>query len=107
MEAVAHFTAALEQTVQAAAGTRARLREFDLRLGILGPLIAARGYGAREVERQIAHAVELSARIGAGDRIVPALFLNWIAPLQRDRRAASRWRARSRRWRRMAARSTN
>jgi hypothetical protein len=31
------------------------------------------------VERQIAHAVELSARIGAGDRIVPALFLNWIA----------------------------
>ena len=42
-------------------------------------MIAARGYGAREVERQIALAVELSAHIGAGDRIVPALFLNWIA----------------------------
>ena len=79
MEAVAHFTAALEQTSRLPAGRERDEREFDLRLGILGPLIAARGYGAREVERQIAHAVELSARIGAADRIVPALFLNWIA----------------------------
>ncbi|WP_375776672.1 adenylate/guanylate cyclase domain-containing protein [Bradyrhizobium sp. ma5] len=79
MEAVAHFTAALEQTSKLPAGRERDVREFDLRLGILGPLIAARGYGAREVERQIAHAVELSARIGGGDRIVPALFLNWIA----------------------------
>jgi class 3 adenylate cyclase len=79
MEAVAHFTAALEQTSRLPAGRERDEREFDLRLGILGPLIAARGYGAREVERQIALAVELSSRIGTGDRIVPALFLNWIA----------------------------
>jgi class 3 adenylate cyclase len=79
MEAVAHFAAALEQTSNLPAGRERDVREFDLRLGILGPLIAARGYGAREVERQIALAVELSSRIGAGDRIVPALFLNWIA----------------------------
>jgi hypothetical protein len=79
MEAVAHFTAALEQTSKLPPGRERDVREFDLRLGILGPLIAARGYGAREVERQIAHAVELSARIGGGERIVPALFLNWIA----------------------------
>jgi hypothetical protein len=79
MEAVAHFTAALDQALRLPPGGERDEREFDLRLGILGPLIAARGYGAREVERQIAHAVELSARIGAGDRIVPALFLNWIA----------------------------
>jgi class 3 adenylate cyclase len=79
MEAVAHFTAALEQAAKLPAGRERDLREFDLRLGILGPLIAARGYGAREVERQIAQAVELSARIGTSDRIVPALFLNWIA----------------------------
>jgi class 3 adenylate cyclase len=79
MEAVAHFTAALEQAAKLPPGRERDLREFDLRLGMLGPLIAARGYGAREVERQIAHAVELSARLGASDRIVPALFLNWIA----------------------------
>lgn len=79
MEAVAHFTTALEQTSNLPPGRERDVREFDLRLGILGPLIAARGYGAREVERQIAHAVELSARIGGGERIVPALFLNWIA----------------------------
>ena len=79
IEAVAHFTAALEQTSNLPPGRERDVREFDLRLGILGPLIAARGYGAREVERQIAHAVELSARIGGGERIVPALFLNWIA----------------------------
>jgi hypothetical protein len=78
-EAVAHFAAALEQTLRLPPGRERDEREFDLRLGILGPLIAARGYGASEVERQIAHAVELSAHIGAGDRIVPALFLNWIA----------------------------
>jgi class 3 adenylate cyclase len=79
MEAVAHFTAALEQASKLPPGRDRDVREFDLRLGILGPLIAARGYGAREVERQIAHAVDLSARIGGGERIVPALFLNWIA----------------------------
>ena len=79
VEAVAHFTAALEQTSNLPSGRECDVREFDLRLGILGPLIAARGYGAREVERQIAHAVELSTRIGGGERIVPALFLNWIA----------------------------
>ncbi|HEY2248057.1 MAG TPA: adenylate/guanylate cyclase domain-containing protein [Bradyrhizobium sp.] len=79
IEAVAHFSAALEQAARLPPGRERDVREFDLRLGILGPLIAARGYGAREVERQIAHAVELSARIGGGDRIVPALFLNWIA----------------------------
>ena len=78
-EAVAHFAAALEQTLRLPPGRERDEREFDLRLGILGPLIAASGYGASEVERQIAHAVELSAHIGAGDRIVPALFLNWIA----------------------------
>ena len=78
-EAVAHFTAALEQAAKLPPGHERDAREFDLRLGILGPLIAARGYGASEVERQIALAVELSSRIGAGDRIVPALFLNWIA----------------------------
>ncbi|WP_076866245.1 adenylate/guanylate cyclase domain-containing protein [Bradyrhizobium mercantei] len=79
VEAVAHFTAALTQASSLPPGRERDVREFDLRLGILGPLIAARGYGAREVERQIVHAVELSARIGGGDRIVPALFLNWIA----------------------------
>jgi hypothetical protein len=79
IEAVAHFSAALQQAAQLAPGRERDVREFDLRLGMLGPLIAARGYGAREVERQIAHAVELSARIGGGERIVPALFLNWIA----------------------------
>ncbi|MCC8977317.1 adenylate/guanylate cyclase domain-containing protein [Bradyrhizobium acaciae] len=79
VEAVAHFTAALEQTSRLPPGGERDVREFDLRLAILGPLIAARGYGADEVEGQIAHAVELSARIGGGERIVPALFLNWIA----------------------------
>jgi class 3 adenylate cyclase len=79
IEAVAHFTAALEQAARLPPGQERDAREFDLRLGILGPLIAARGYGASEVERQIGHAVELSGRIGASDRIVPALFLNWIA----------------------------
>jgi class 3 adenylate cyclase/ABC-type cobalamin/Fe3+-siderophores transport system ATPase subunit len=79
MEAVAHFTAALEQASNLPPGRERDVREFDLRLGMLGPLIAARGYGAREVERQIARAVELSTHIGGGERIVPALFLNWIA----------------------------
>jgi class 3 adenylate cyclase/energy-coupling factor transporter ATP-binding protein EcfA2 len=79
MEAVAHFTAALEQTSNFPPGRERDVREFDLRLGMLGPLIAARGYGARDVEWQIAQAVELSTRIGGGERIIPALFLNWIA----------------------------
>ena len=52
--------------------------EFELRLEILGPLIAARGYGAAEVEREIDSAVELSTRLGTTDRIVAALFHKWM-----------------------------
>src|SRR6516164_3472018 len=67
MEAVAHFTAALEQASKLPPGRERDVREFDLRLGILGPLIAARGYGAREVERQIA---QVAAHGSTLDRLI-------------------------------------
>jgi class 3 adenylate cyclase/tetratricopeptide (TPR) repeat protein len=78
VEAVAHFTTAVELVSKLPAGSDRDLREFDLRLEILGPLIAARGYGAAEVEREIDFAVELSARLGTSDRIVAALVHKWI-----------------------------
>ncbi|MFI5011634.1 MAG: adenylate/guanylate cyclase domain-containing protein [Hyphomicrobiales bacterium] len=77
-EAVAHFTSAIELTSKLPQGRDRDLREFDLRLEILGPLIAARGYGAAEVEREIDLAFDLSGRLGANDRIVPALVHKWI-----------------------------
>ena len=78
LEAVAHFTTAIESSLKLPAGHDRDVCEFDLRLEILGPLIVARGYGAAEVEREIDLAVDLCNRIGANDRIVPALFLKWI-----------------------------
>src|SRR5262249_16794517 len=61
VEAVAHFTTALEAVSKLPAGSDRDRREFDLRQEILGPLIAARGYGAAEVEREIDFAVDLSS----------------------------------------------
>jgi predicted ATPase len=78
VEAVAHFATAIELLSNLPGGSDRDLREFDLRLEILGPLIAARGYGAAEVEREIDRAVELSTRLGTSDRIVAALVHKWM-----------------------------
>lgn len=78
VEAVAHFATAIESALRLPEGDDRDLREFELRLEILGPLIAARGYGAAEVEREIDSAVELSTRLGTSDRIVAALVHKWI-----------------------------
>jgi tetratricopeptide (TPR) repeat protein len=78
VEAVAHFGTAIDVSSKLPEGSDRDLLEFDLRLEILGPLIAARGYGATEVEREIDSAVELSTRLGTDDRIVAALVHKWI-----------------------------
>jgi class 3 adenylate cyclase len=78
VEAVAHFATAIELALRLPEGSDRDLLEFDLRLEILGPLIAARGYGAVEVEREIDFAVDLSTRLGTTDRIVAALVHKWI-----------------------------
>ncbi len=78
VEAVAHFASAIELALRLPEGGDRDLLEFDLRLEILGPLIAARGYGAAEVEREIDFAVDLSSRLGTRDRIVAALVHKWI-----------------------------
>jgi class 3 adenylate cyclase len=78
VEAVAHFTTAVELSSKLPQGSDRDLLEFELRLEILGPLIAARGYGATEVEREIDSAVDLSIRLGTTDRIVAALFHKWM-----------------------------
>ena len=78
VEAVAHFATAIALLSKLPPGSDRDLREFDLRLEILGPLIAVRGYGAAEVEREIDFAVDLSSRLGTRDRIVAALVHKWI-----------------------------
>ncbi len=78
VEAAAHFATAIELALRLPEGSDRDLLEFDLRLEILGPLIAARGYGAAEVEREIDCAVDLSTRLGSNDRIVAALVHKWI-----------------------------
>jgi hypothetical protein len=78
VEAVAHFTTAIDVSSKLPEGSDRDLLEFDLRLEILGPLIAARGYGAAEVEREIDFAFDLSTRLGTNDRIVAALVHKWM-----------------------------
>jgi hypothetical protein len=78
VEAVAHFTTAAGLLSKLPPGNDRDLREFDLRLEILGPLIAVRGYGAAEVGREIDFAVDLSTRLGTSDRIVAALVHKWM-----------------------------
>jgi class 3 adenylate cyclase len=81
VEAIAHYAKAIEVLASLPTGTERDERELSLRLGMIGPLIAARGHGSRDVAAAVDQALELHRRLESKQSIVPPLTLKWLAQL--------------------------
>ncbi|MBI3802044.1 MAG: AAA family ATPase, partial [Deltaproteobacteria bacterium] len=74
VETISHLTKALE-LLKAFPDTPERLpQELGLQLPLIAPLSATKGYGAPEVERVCARALELCRQIGETSRLFPVLL---------------------------------
>ena len=84
-EAISHFTKALE-LLKSTADTPERIQqELRLQIAMGAPLIAARGYGAAEVEQVYARARELCTQVGNAPQLVRVMRGLWTFNIQRGR----------------------
>jgi class 3 adenylate cyclase len=81
VEAIAQYERALEVLPSLPAGKQRDERELGLRLDMIGPLIALRGHGSRDVANAVEQALELHRRLDSSQSIVPPLTLKWLAQL--------------------------
>jgi predicted ATPase len=77
LEAVRHFTRALELLPASADTPEAAERELALRIAVAVPMQLVRGYGAAEVEATYARARGLCQRLGETPQIFPVLHGLW------------------------------
>jgi class 3 adenylate cyclase/predicted ATPase len=73
VEAVSHFTKALEVLKNLPEGPQRSAEELSIRFALATPLIVTKGYGAREVEQLYSRARELCAQGGTTAQRVQAL----------------------------------
>ena len=78
IEAIAHFSRALELLRPLPDGVERDQVELELRVALGVPLIASRGYSAAEVERTYARARELSERVGGSPQFANILWGLWV-----------------------------
>jgi class 3 adenylate cyclase/tetratricopeptide (TPR) repeat protein len=81
IEAVSHFQKAIDLLSGLAPDATRDERELGLRLRLIGPLIAARGYASSEVGNAVEQMLDLHRRSGSRHPVVPALTLKWLAQL--------------------------
>lgn len=79
IEALAHYTTALDILAAMPPGPERDEREFCLRSERIGPLIALRGHGSEEVAGAVGHALDLHRRFGSSQSTVPLLTFQWLA----------------------------
>jgi class 3 adenylate cyclase/predicted ATPase len=77
VESLAHFYKGLELVEKLPDRKRAAELEFSLRVGLIAPLIAAKGYTNDELEATISRALVLSEAIGKTPEIFPVLYSRW------------------------------
>ena len=80
-EAVAHLSQGLALIPHLPASLARDERELNLRLAIVGPMIAARGYTSDDVAREVDAAMELCRRLDKVHKAVPALMHKWLLHL--------------------------
>jgi class 3 adenylate cyclase/predicted ATPase len=76
-EAASLFNAALEMLTREPEGQERMRREIELRLALIGSLVAHNGYAAPEVEESARRALELSGALGDPTLHFPALMFAW------------------------------
>ncbi|MGP0093096.1 MAG: ATP-binding protein [Xanthobacteraceae bacterium] len=77
IEAIAQLRTALVRIANLPAGAERDALEFDVQLALVGPSIAAQGYGAPAVAEVSRRAVDLCRALKAESRIYPALYAGW------------------------------
>ncbi len=77
VEAIAHFRQAIALTETLPPSEATRLQELDLQTGIMGPLIAAKGYTVSDTRAACARAQELAQDSDPPDLLFPALYGQW------------------------------
>lgn len=86
-EAIGNFTQAIEANTRSPAGRERDEREVAYRLGLVGSLIAARGYTADGVSQETERALALSQALGTTAKLVPVLVFKWfVTSARRDYR---------------------
>lgn len=76
-EAVAHFTSGVETNDKRTPSAERSEQEFDLRLNLVGALIAARGYFDSEVPEQVEKLLASARELGKPEKVVPAMAAKW------------------------------
>ena len=76
-EAASLFNSALEMLAREPEAEERMRREVELRLALIGSLVANKGYAAPEVEESARRALELSAALGDPGLHFPALMFAW------------------------------
>ena len=77
LEAVAHLSRALA-LIETMPTTEARSRkELELRLTLVAPLMATKGYGAPELDRHLERAMALSAQAADRSQLLPVIYARW------------------------------
>jgi predicted ATPase len=77
VEAVSHFSQALELLVSLPETPARERTELELQIGLSGALIVTRGYGAVETVQADTRARELAERVGEPGQLFPLLFRRW------------------------------
>lgn len=90
LEAVAHYTHALELQRQLPESPERLEQEISLQIGLGNALIATRGFASDEVEQTFARARELCRAVGDTRHIFPVLFGLWQHALVRGQHAVAR-----------------
>ena len=76
-EAASLFNSALEMLAREPEGQERMRREIELRLALIGSLVAHNGYAAPEVDESARRALELSGALGDPRLHFPALMFAW------------------------------
>jgi class 3 adenylate cyclase/tetratricopeptide (TPR) repeat protein len=76
-EAVSHFKRALRLLDGFADAATRRAKELDLRINLVSPLMASKGYSAPEVDDSIARAMALARDAGDASRVFPLMCGRW------------------------------
>ena len=76
-EAVSHFRRALRLLDRFADDATRRAKELDLRINLVSPLMASKGYSAPEVDDTIARALALARDAGEASRVFPLMYGRW------------------------------
>ena len=90
VEAIGHFEKALEALQTLPETPERSKRELAIRIALLTPIIALKGYASPDMARAAAAARALADRVGEGDQLFPVMYGEWTSNTVRGNLPAAR-----------------